>query len=278
MKADKGRHAAGTKSTGPARRERANELFQAARRDPEAAAGRGHDHHRPPRRKARRFAGDGAARREAADQRRFGAEDARRDRPAVDGRRSAVRAPHARKRRRQARHCQACRRDHRRRRIRHARHRHDDELPCPRTARTPPPDGRHQLVRHRPHARHRQRQQGLYGGRRVAQRFRRCLRRLGDRVRHPLQRQPCGDHGRRHRRRARRHGLCAGGGGVRPRRADARHALWSSPTTPSSAGRASSRSAASTASANSPPTSRRRATLPRAIEKAGAKLLPSLKL
>ena len=33
--------------------DRANELFQAARRDPEAASGRRHDHHRPPGRKAR---------------------------------------------------------------------------------------------------------------------------------------------------------------------------------------------------------------------------------
>ena len=101
--------------------------------------------------------------------------------------------------RRQARHRQAGRRHHRRRRIRHARHRHDDQLPRPRAARPPPPDGGHQFVRHRPHARHRERQQGLHGRRRAAQRFRRGLRRLGDRVRQPLQRQPRRHHRRRHR-------------------------------------------------------------------------------
>ena len=210
-----------------------------------------------------RFAGDGAARREAAHQRRLGAEDARRDRPAVFRRRGAVRTAHARECRRQARHRQARRRHHRRRRIRHARHRHDDQLPRPRAAQPPPPDRGDQLVRHRPHARHRERQQGLHGGRRVAQRFRRCLRCLGDRVRQPLQRQPRRHLRRRHQCRARRHGLCAGGGGVRPRGADARHPhrRRHRPHQVRPA-RASSRSAASTASANSRPTFRRRATSP----------------
>ncbi len=44
-------------------------------------------------------------------------------------------------------------------------------FPGARTARPSTADGRHQFVRHRPHAGDRQRQQGLHGRRRIAQRF-----------------------------------------------------------------------------------------------------------
>ena len=77
--------------------------------------------------RARGVARNRASRRQAADQRRLGPEDAWRHRPAVDGRRGAVRAAHARECRRQARHRPHGRRDHPRRRIDHARHRHHDQ-------------------------------------------------------------------------------------------------------------------------------------------------------